>query len=320
MAFRYDELNAMTKEYFLPTVVDQIFVKDPILAKIKEQKKVVSGGKSFEVSVKYDNLDRGVFGVGTTFKGDTKEIINKISMPVGGHFAEVTFDSFEEAQNSGNAAVVNLVTEKMQDLEEAMRQNLLDALFDTPLPGGFQGLQHIVDDSNIFGGEDRSLADKAFLRSVVRENAATGINIDYDILRKFYMDVTAGGSDSRNLVFVGDYTTVSKIEGILAARNHITTVNQTSANLGFESYTLFGKPVYASDKLEKLATASGKGILYAINFDYLTMHTLKGNDFRLTDFKQDRKSELRSAQLLVAGNYVATKPSRLGVIKDINLV
>lgn len=320
MAFNYPELQAMTKEYFLPTVVDQIFVKDPILAKIKEQKKTVSGGKSFEVSIKHSNLDSGVFGVNTGFAGTTKEITNRLTMPVMGHYSEVTFDSFEEAQNSGNAAVVNLVTEKMQDLEEAMRQELLKALYEAPAAGAFQGLQHIVDDNNVFGGVDRSLADHDYLRSVVRENAATGINMDYDLLRKFFMDVTAGGSDGRNLVFVGDYTTISKIESILAGRNQITTVNQTSANLGFESFTLFGKPVYASDKLEKMATASGKGVLYALNFDYLTMHTLKGNDFRLTDFKQDRKSELRSAQLLVAGNYVATKPNRLGVIKDINLV
>lgn len=324
--WNYSELEAVTKEYFLPTVVDQIFSKDAILNKIREKKKTVAGGRAFTVNIKVDTLNRGKFAADSSFDVTKQEIINRLDMPVRGHYANLTIDSFEEAQNSGNAAIVNLVSEKMEDLEEAMRQELLDALYGDPAivdptNKGFQGLQHIVSDKNVFGGVDRSQADRAYLRSIVEEDLSgtAPIVLDYTKLREFYMSVTDGGSDGRGLVFVGDFSTINQIEKILHDKNQITTVKETEANLGFENFTIFGKPCFASSKLEEQAKSTGKGVLYALNFDYLTMHTLKGQDFRMTEFKKDRNTELRSAQLLVAGNFVATKPKRLGVIKDIQI-
>lgn len=321
MAFNYSELDAVTEKYFLKTVVDQIFAKDAILNKIREKKKVVSGGRAFSVPIKVDTLNRGQFAPNTTFNVDKKEIINTVDLPVRGHYANLTIDGFEEAINQGNQAVINLLSEKLEDLEEAIRQELLDALYDPATAQGFIGLQEIIGDKNTYAGLNRTLAEHDYWRAVVKEDATgtTPIPVDYAMLRKYFMDVTNGGREGRNLVFVGDFGTVSKIEDILSSRNQITTVKDTTANLGFENFTLFGKQVHASAKLEEQAQASGKGILYALNFDYLTMNTMKGKDFAMTKFKGDRNSDLQSKQLIVMGNYVCTKPKTQGVIKDIEI-
>lgn len=233
-------------------------------------------------------------------------------------------DGFEEAQNKGKAAILNLLSEKIEDLEEAMRQELLDALYGDPAvvdPNnkGFIGLDTIVDDKNTYAGLDRTVATFDFWKSAVVEDVTNGVTLTYDALRKFYMQVTDGGKDGRNLVFVGDFGTVSQIESILANRNQIQSRDAGLANLGFEDFTAFNKPVYASSELEDKAQASGKGILYALNFDYLSMHTLNGYDFKLTPFKTDRNSEMKSRQLITMGNFICTKPKALGKITDINL-
>lgn len=328
MSFNFGELDSVTEKFYLPTLVDQIYSNDPILAKIKQGKKVAGGGKAFNVQIKYDNLNHGKYAPNQVFPNTKKEIMNSVDIPIRGAFAEMVSDGFESAQNEGPQAIQNLLEEKLKALEEAMRIELLSSLYDDPAVTdptnlGFIGLQVIVDDNNTYAGLDRSGGSHTYWRSIVVEDATNGVTLDgdpgYQILRKFFMDVTDGGKEGKNLVFVGDFGTVNKIEFMLASRNTITTVGESDANLGFASFKLFGKLVYASSELESIAKATGKGVLYALNFDFLTMYTQKGNDFRMTSFKEDQKNDLRIKQLLVSGNWIATKPSRLGVIRTINL-
>lgn len=326
MAFNYTELESVTRSYFYPKLVDQIFSKDPILDKLRQKKKTVDGGRQFSVNIKVDTLNHGGFGANTTFDVTKKEIINRVDLPVRGMYSNLTIDGFEEVQNKGKQAILNLLSEKMSDLEEAMRQELISTLYDDPATADpsnlkFQGLVPIIDNNNTYAGLDRTNAANDFWRAEVIEDTtgSAPVVLDYDKLREFFMNATDAGKDGRDIVFVGDFGTIAKIEDILATRNQIRSIDTATANLGFESYTLFNKPVYASSQLEAKAKATGQGVLYILNFDYLTMHTLAGYDFKMTGFKQDRNSELKSQQLIVAGNYVATKPKRLGRISNISL-
>jgi hypothetical protein len=330
MAFNYTELDSVTEKFYLPLIIDQLFSKDPILAKLKDNKKTVSGGTKFTQNILVDTLNHGKYKAnraGNSFDIAEKDIINAVDYAVKGHYANLTIDGWEETINSGTAAVHNLLEEKMKNLEEAMRQELLGALYQDPATFdpqslGFEGLIKAVDNDNVYAGLDRAQSANAFWRSVVKQDAVAGIDLGATdaytkVLRDFFMKVTDGGKDHRNLVFVGDFSTISKIEGMLASRNQITTVDQTSANLGFESFKLFGKPVHASSELEDIAQTTGKGVLYAINFDYFGMRTLKGRDFYMTPFKSAQANDSRSKQLLVMGNYVCNKPKSCGVIRDI---
>jgi hypothetical protein len=307
-------------------VVDQIFSKDAVLNKLKETKKTISGGTKFVQPIKIDGLNRGTYKAnkaGNSFNIDEKEIINAVDIPVRGHYANLTVDGFEEAINSGTAAVHNLLEEKMKDLEEAMRQELLDALYGAGTADGFQGLQSMVSDSNTYAGLDRTVASNDFWRSHVVADAVAGVDLTSDSvaayrkLRDFYMASTDGGNEAKNVIFVCDFSTHSIIEALLAEKNRITTVDETQANLGFDNFKLFGKPVFASSKLEAQAQASGKGILYALNFDFLGMKTLAGRDFHMTKFKESQSNDSRAKQLLLMGNYTTSKPQRLAVMKDI---
>lgn len=320
------EIDALTDKYYLPVLIDQVYDGDVVLKKIRDGLKVVNGGKQFTVPIKVDGLTRGKYTADKSFPNLKKETMNSVDLPVRGHFAELLSDGFEDAINAGNAAIKNLIEEKMKDLEEAIRQELLEAFYRDPAAfdtgnEGFIGLQSIVDDNNTYAGLNRTLPEHAYWKSIVVENAATGVDITgdagYQKLREFFMNVTGGGSEAKNLVFVGDYSTINKIEFMLAQRNQITTVTEQEANLGFTGFKLFGRPVHASAELEEEARISGKGKLYALNFDFLSMHVLSKNNFRMTKFKEDQKNDYLVKQLMVQGNFVCTKPKRQGVIRDI---
>jgi len=322
MGFNWTEIDAVTENVILPGVVDQIFEADPILKQLKDRKKVAGGGKAFQVNLKVDHLNRGKFGKGTTFNIAKKEIVNAVTVPVRAHYVNLTSDGFEEAINSGSEGIVNLLQEKMNDMGDAMHIELLDQLFGDPTvvdptSEGFHSLQTIVSDKNTYLGLDRTNATYSYWKSVVKEDAVNGIDLTYSVLQDFYRAVSGAGSEGKDIVFATDDITYNQIENILHEKNQITTVTQTQANLGFDSFTLFGKPVYRSDKLTDLAIASGKGVLYALNFKFLEMRTLSGKDFKLTNFKEAQDNDLRAKQLIVMGNFVPTKPSRLGVIKGI---
>lgn len=299
----------------------QIYSKDPILAELKKGKKTVDGGRSFVVKTKVDTLNHGQFKADSTFDVSKKQIHDKVEYSVKGAWASMTLDHFDETMNRGKAQIINMLAEKAEDLEEAMRQEKLNGLYDAPTADGYQGIQLIVDDNNTLAGINRSTAGFDYWKSIVREDTSgtTPIVLTYDILRKFFVDVTDGGKDGRSLIFVGDFTTVSKIENILASRNQINSRDNEVANLGFEDFKLFNRKVYSSSELEAQAKATGKGVLYALNFDYLTEYALAGSDHHLTKFKEDRDTALKSQQLICMGNFVATKPRRLGVIRDISL-
>lgn len=325
MAFNYAELDSLVEKYYLPVLVDQIYNSDPILAKLKEGKKTVNGGRAFKVVIKTDNLNHGVYGADTTFNIAKKQITDAVDLPVRGHYSSLTSDGFDEAIAEGDTSFKSLLSEKMKDMEEALRIELLEKLYKDPAVvdvanKGFIGLTSIIDDNNTYAGLDRTNAAYKYWKSVVKEDGVAGVDITgdagYQLLRTHFMKVTNGGQEGKGLIWVGDFSTVNKIEFMLAQKN-LTSSNDKESNLGFESFKLFNRAVYAAPELEAIAETTGKGILYALNFDYLTMYTMKQNDFAMTPWKVGQDNDLRVKQLKVEGNFVCTKPSRQGVIRDI---
>lgn len=321
----YKELDAITEKYYLPVMQDQIFSKDAVFAKMKENKEVVSGGTKIAFAVKHDNLVHGTAGRDELFDISEKSIFNAAEVEIKRLYANLTSNGFEETLNAGDQAVFSLLKEKMKDLEEAMRQELLSNLYGEQKPNGFDSLETMVNNTGTYAGINRLSDGNDFWKSQVIEDGVSGIDLDtdpdiaYKSLREYYMKVSDGGQDQNNLVFVGDFGTINKIEFLLSRRNQITTVKEKDANLGFQHFTLFGRPVHASSYLEKLAEKKGKGILYAINLDYVKMKTMKNSDFRMTDFKAAQNNDVRVKQLIVMGNFINQKPARSGVMRDIKL-
>lgn len=322
--FNLSELDALTEKYHIPTVQDLVFEKDAFLKQVKTRKKIVSGGKMFQLPVIAGNLDYGSYGPNQTFTNTKKEILNEANFQVKGTRASLTIDNWDTTINAGNEAIVNILTYKVKALEEAMRQALLQDLYDNPTAFDaanaskhLVGLQTAIDDSGTYGDINRDTAGNEFWRSVVYENGGVERAITYDLLSDFWMDITNGGQEAEGLVFVADFKTVNAIRSILAAKNEINSLEQNSANLGFASFTLFGHKIIAAPKLEALAKVSGKGILYGVNMNYFHLYGLAKNDFKTTKFIEDQDNDKLVKRMTFMGNYVCSNPQRCGKILDI---
>ena len=58
MALSINELNAVSKKYFDPTLTQQVYEKSPFFAKLKADKKIkTDGGTSMQWTIRYQKLD-----------------------------------------------------------------------------------------------------------------------------------------------------------------------------------------------------------------------------------------------------------------------
>jgi hypothetical protein len=320
----YTELDAVTNRLYLPALVSQLWLTDPILNKLKDTKKSSSGGTKITVGIKTDILNGGAYkpynNGANKFNIAERSTLTAVDYEIRGLYANLTMDNYIDSLNSGNNAMHNILEERMTGLQETMQDQLLQSLYKIDDGSHFVGLVDAIDNNNIYAGLDRTIAANAFWKSYVVEDTGSGaITLDMPKLQSFFMNVTRGGADAQKLVFVCDYGTFGKIHSLLMAQNHIVTRSETEANLGFSNIELFGKPVFASSYLESVAKTTGQGVLYAVNFSYFELRTLSGRDFYFTKFKEAQDTDAVVKQLLLQGNFVSTKPSALGRISNINL-
>ena len=170
MAISIPQLNAVTKNHYIPVLVDNIFKANVLTYKMLRNSKPVSGGYRVRQPIEYDKLD-DVDGTATSsFYAGTdqmsyghKDFITAAEYEWVQAYSTAQITGLEEHTNDGPEKVVDLLESKMKNVERSMRDVFGSALYgnqgDTASnQKKFPGLQHITesktDASNVLGGID----------------------------------------------------------------------------------------------------------------------------------------------------------------------
>lgn len=320
MALNIRELDAITKEMYLPVMTDQIFESHPLLKMMRERKQTVSG-TAINVPLRHERLNSGGYGAGSTFDISKKEIFTSATFGMRGGYVNVTFDGFENALNAGSETqVLNIIDEKMKAAQEDAQELMVEMLFgdnngisDTK----FTGLGAALRDDNTYGGINRAATkavdgyDGKFWAAKVFENGGTKRAITLQLLQQAFMEITKGGLEAKDTVITCSYDVYNKIHDLLMDKFRVVNPHPKMMEFGFQSISYNGVAILPE------AFLIDNDIRF-VNLKHFQMRTNKERDFHLTDFKTAQNSDSQVKQLLIAGNFVTSKASSLGIIKDLD--
>lgn len=303
----FDTILATTLKNYDKTLIDNVFNSNPFLywLKAKNRIKMKSGGQSIVIPLMYaDNSTVNTYSGYDTLDITPQEGISAAEYSWKQMAGSIAISGIEEAQNSGEEEVIDLLEAKVFQCEESIMA-YMSTMFHGA--GGGNGgkdwlsLQQLVAASGIIGGIDSGT--ETWWRSTV--DTDDEVLTIADAIHN-YNSVSRGGSDKPDFALT-DQTLYEKYESLLQPQQRFTdpkTAEAGFANLMFRGATLMWDP------------NTEAGSWYNLNSKYLWLvgHTQKW--FKRTPFVVPENQDARYAQILTYGNLATSNRSRQGKLED----
>lgn len=318
----YAQIDAITRELFLPKLEDNILTNTQLLPFLFKDAEFHDGGRTIVVPVKYQtNGAGGSYGRGDLFTVTAPTTRTTFSFDWKQNYQSITLWGIDVAMSGGAEKVLDHVKTSMEEAESDFQDKLATQIFSDGTGNGGKnilGIQAVADDgSNVatYGGKTRSVdvwAKGGYQGSV------GALTVAY--LQQAYRG-SASGNKKPNLIVTGE-ARFNSIENIILATQQSTvqTAIQApfktegnlglSASYGFTSLYFKGVPVIA----DEYCTATE---IYFLNTSRLKMHILRNKmekgstkkmGISMTEMKKPVDQDGEVAQLLLYCELVCSEP------------
>lgn len=309
----YDEILATTLANHRPEMVDAIFTSRVLAFFLKQadQIKMVNGGHKIVRPLMYaKNTTAGSYSGSDVLPTTAQTGISASEWEWKQYAASIVIEGLEEAQNSGEEQVIDLLESKTTQTTETILENM-DQMFlsDGTGNGGkdWGGLKTLAATANTtVGGIDAST--NTWWNPTVN-SSTTALTVK---AMSNMFNTLAVGNDKPNLL-LGTQLVYEKYEGLIQTAQRFQ--DSSAADAGFENLMFKSAPILFDSYVTGTGTAD---YLYFLNTKYLQLigHTAKW--FYSTPFKQPENQDIRVAQIICYGNLVALNRKRLGTFTAIN--
>lgn len=300
----YDAILSTTLAKYRNTLQDNVFSDRPLFDFLKRNDKIrmIDGGESI-----VEQLMHAMNSTAKSYTGyDTLDItpqegISAAVYPWRQFAASVAISGIEEAKNSGESKIVDLLKAKVMQAEETMAEVFDQMGFGdgTTVGRNWYGLGNLVG-TGALGGIDPAVAGNEFWRSVVVD-----ANADLDPVRNTneWTNAYYSASKGNNNPDFGITTQAlfEHYEASLAPQLRFTSNDEADAR--FQNLLFKGIRLYFD-------TYCPTGVTYFLNSRYLSLVGHKGTWFRNTPFKDAPDKDARWAQILCYGNMTTSNRSR----------
>ena len=136
MALNYDSLSALTRDKFLPVLVDNIFNSNPLTLKLLKHGEKLDGGKKIITPLEYGkNSAQGFYSGYDVLDTTPSDPITAAEWNRKQAFSTITISGEEELKNSGDSQVLSLLKSKMKNAEKSLKDLFGDKIFANSAPG-----------------------------------------------------------------------------------------------------------------------------------------------------------------------------------------
>jgi len=143
MALNYNNLTALTRDKFIPVLVDNIFNSNVLTFKLLKNAEKLDGGKKIITPIEYGkNASQGFYSGYDTLTTANTEIVTSAEWNWTQAWAGITISGEEEHKNMGDSQVLSLLKSKLKNAEKSLKDLFGTHLFDTdgPNTGAFTSL------------------------------------------------------------------------------------------------------------------------------------------------------------------------------------
>jgi hypothetical protein len=307
----FDALLSTTLDNYRPRLEDNVFTARPLTYWLNSKDRIRKepGGAKIVVPVMYaQNSTAGSYSGYDTIDITPQEGISAAQYDWKQYGATVAINGLEEAQNRGEAQIINLLESKIMQAEETIAEQMDEMLFSDGTGNSgkdFLGLEHFVSDdptTGVVGGIDRSDGDNAWWRNHVNDDA---VDLDLGDMGNAYNSVSRG-NDSPDFII----TTQELFEAYEALLNpHLRFTDSKTADGGFQNLLFKTAPVVFD-------VYTPAGVVYFLNSKYIKLTAHSDVWFKTTPFVKPNNQDARYSQILCYGNLVVSNCSRLGKLAN----
>jgi hypothetical protein len=159
MALTYDQISAVTQKFYVPKLYDNIFDSNPLLQRAKKKwYEKVNGGTSIMVPLNYAQASAGGWYSGAdTLNTTDNDVLTSAEYAWKQIYKTISISRMDELKNSGDAAILKFVKQKMQVAEKSIMDDMGTGLYSAGTdPKSIAGLRVIVDVDSTVGGISQS--------------------------------------------------------------------------------------------------------------------------------------------------------------------
>tara|TARA_A100001037_G_C15063667_1_gene595991 strand:+ start:24 stop:1010 length:987 start_codon:yes stop_codon:yes gene_type:complete len=319
----FDEILSTTLKNYIPRLTDNIFSARPLFYALTngQTMRTVSGGAKIVVPIIYGTNSTADHYAGTETIATTAQTgISAAEYSWGQYAATVTINGLEEAQNNGEAQIIDLLEGKIFQTQETIIENMNTMFYaDGPTAAGtanatrWNGLEQIVDGStavgNALGGIDPNVAGDEWWAS--QETASGGVAaLTVAMMATMYNDCS-NGNDQPTIIITSQQG-YEKYESLLTSQIRYTDTDMADA--GFQNLMFKGAPITFDGAISTGTVAAGSQPMYFLNTKYLQLVRHSDVWFKATPFVRPIDKDAVFSQILAYGQLTCSNRARQGVL------
>lgn len=320
-------VTSVTKQNFLPVVVENFYVGNPLFMRLKDKRKSWTSGYQMKIPTEIAGRTQlGSYSGADVFGTAQEDVRQQFTINPSQYYANLTVTGIQRAANKGKEAIVDLLTEEFRSVGRALNDRFGTDLYLDGTGNSSKNLTGLVaqvdDGTNVATFQGLSRTTYPTLKSTYNtQSGALGLD---DLATDF--DGAQVGSDQPTLG-VTTPAVFSIYEALLVANSRYNIVQNSgrfkvtaagvenggvSANAGFTGLMFRGMPIISDDK----ATS---GNLYMLNEKYLDLYEMAPDPafvagtqegFGWTGWKKPTNQDVIVSQLIWYGQLVGTEPRK----------
>lgn len=309
----FDAILSTTLANYRPTLEDNVFTARPLVfwLKAKDKIRLIDGGAKIVEPLLYaQNAAAGSYSMYDTLSLTASAGISAAEYAWKQYAATIAIAGLEEAQNSGEEAIINLLEAKIQQAEETIAESF-DQMFYLDGSGNtgkdWNGLAAIVaaTDPSVGALGNIPVAGNTWWESFVNaKTAGTALAIK-DMAHTY--NTVSRGNDQPDFIL----TTQSLYESYEALLTpQLRFEDNSTADAGFQNLLYKRAPVMYD-------TYNQASTMYFLNSKYLKLAGHKDKWFTATPFKLAPNQDARYAQIICYGNLTCSNRQRLGSLTGV---
>lgn len=296
MALTYNEISSITRDKFIPKLIDNIFASNILFQRMRKGKmyETYSGGKKILQPVLYAVTSAAGSYSGTdTLNVSANDQISAAEFYMKQYYANITISRKDELENSGDAQIVDFVKAKVQSAEKTLSQLLGTAIYNAGTDADeLIGLRLAIDSAGTYGGISRT--DYSWWSA--QEDSTTTV-LTIPAMQALYGDATVGNDVPTLIVTTQDI--YDDYSGLLQPQERY--VDTKTADGGFVNLMFKNTPVVVDGQ----APASN---MFMINENYLKLYAHEKENFRFESFVKPIDQNVQSAKIYWAGALCLSNP------------
>lgn len=297
MALTYDQISAITLKYYVPKMYDNIFNSNPLLQRHKKKSyEKVDGGVSVMVPLNYAvPTASGWYAGYDTLSTSDNDQITAAEYSWKQLYTNISISRLDELKNSGDAAILGLVKNKVKIAEKQMEDLLGTGLFSNATDAkSIVGLRQIIATANTVGGISQSA--NSWWQSQV-DSTTTTLSLAA-MMTQFNLATINSAAPS---VLIGTRSIYNSYYALLQPQQRFSD-SDTAAG-GFASLLFNGAPMIPDSHCPS-------SNLFMLNEDYLHLWVHKDEDMRFEPFQKPINQNVKVAKIYWMGAY-GTSNARL---------